>query len=96
MSRGTILITGTSRGIGASLLDICLAQGWNVIACQRKIKGEIGTLRSNGDSSCHEIELDVSREDLVQKAFRSIAQSFSHIDVSVSYTHLTLPTILRV
>ena len=84
MSQGTILITGTSKGIGASLVDVCLDQGWDVIACQRKVKREKGASMSSRELSCYEVEMDVSKEDSVHNAFQSITESFSHIDVLVN------------
>jgi NAD(P)-dependent dehydrogenase (short-subunit alcohol dehydrogenase family) len=84
MSQGTILITGTSRGMGASLVDVCLNQGWDVIACQRTVsgKGKVSQLRNS--SSCIEVEMDVSRQESVTKSFHNIAESVSCIDVLVN------------
>jgi NAD(P)-dependent dehydrogenase (short-subunit alcohol dehydrogenase family) len=84
MSQGTILITGASRGIGASLVDVCIHQGWDVIACQRKMSGERGVSQVRRNSLCHEIEMDVSKQESVQNAFQKIAESVSRIDVLVN------------
>jgi NAD(P)-dependent dehydrogenase (short-subunit alcohol dehydrogenase family) len=84
MSQGRILITGASRGIGASLVDVCISQGWDVIACQRKISGAGGVSQVRRNSLCQEIEMDVSKQDSVEKAFHRIAEDVSRIDVLVN------------
>ena len=85
MKPRNILITGTSRGIGAALVDACVVQGWQVIACQRAFTPDPNcTDRLNQGSSCHRVELDVTNQSSVQKAFKKIAQQFSHIDVLVN------------
>jgi NAD(P)-dependent dehydrogenase (short-subunit alcohol dehydrogenase family) len=85
MKPRNILITGTSRGIGAALVDTCVAQEWQVIACQRAFTPDPNcTDQLNQGSSCHRVELDVTNQSSVQKAFKKIAQQFSDIDILVN------------
>ena len=78
------MITGTGRGIGASLARVCRNQGWEVIACQRTLNNDESDKKVSCDSSYHPIELDVSNEHSVQIAFEKIQREFSHVDVLVN------------
>ena len=39
-ARGTVLVTGASRGLGRALADLYAADGFRVIACTRQGPGE--------------------------------------------------------
>ena len=53
----TILITGTARGIGAAIAEVCLREGATVYCADR----DYSELRQTGER-CWEIPCDVSRE----------------------------------
>ena len=38
--RGTVLVTGASRGLGRALADAYPAEGWRVIACMRQVPAD--------------------------------------------------------
>ncbi len=76
----TVLITGSSSGIGKATANEFQRQGWNVAA----------TMRSPGKSSLSEstnlkiIALDVTDSDSIKRAIESTLEKFSKIDCVVN------------
>lgn len=69
----TIVITGTRKGIGKSLAEHYLAEGWQVAGCSR---GESSIEHAN----YRHFPLDVSEETAVVKMARSLKSEFGNID----------------
>ena len=94
--KGLVLITGTTSGVGLNTLKPLLRFGWEVIAVNRSNKRAITIaeefLTKDEIENVHFIEIDLSDLDDVRKGCDEILERFK----TVSYTHLTLPTILRV
>ncbi|KAJ3277356.1 hypothetical protein HDU79_002591, partial [Rhizoclosmatium sp. JEL0117] len=56
----TVVITGTSRGIGRALAENYIARGWNVIATARTVDA-LATLNAH-----QKLALDVSSEESIK------------------------------
>ncbi len=77
----TVLITGTSSGIGRAVANHFANQGWNVIA----------TMRTPGDGqgffdkpNIYVARLDVQNQDTIKEAVDRGLERFGHIDVLVN------------
>ena len=96
-----MLVTGANRGIGFEFAKQYAEKGWRVIGCARQPAEAAALKKLAAKYSGITIEqLDVSDIDSVDAlAARFVGQP---IDIlinnagAVSYTHLTLPTILLV
>ena len=77
----TVLITGTSSGIGKSAAQIFQANGWNVIATMRNT--DAGTELSQLDNVMV-IALDVTKQDTIDAAIAKGLQKFGKIDVLIN------------
>ena len=69
----TIVITGTRKGIGKSLAEHYLAEGWQVAGCSR---GESSIAHAN----YRHFALDVSDEAAVVKMARALKKEFGGVD----------------
>ena len=74
----TILITGSSSGIGKATAQYFSQNGWNVAATMRKPEDEKEIKES---SSMKLYRLDVQDEDSIQKAIDKVISDFGKIDV---------------
>jgi len=73
----TIVITGTSRGIGRFLLDHYLKKGHTVIGCSRRAMEQ--------DVKAYEhFVLDVADEKKVQSMIREVAKRHGGVDVLIN------------
>lgn len=77
----TILITGTSSGIGKSTVIEFAKNGWNVIATQRETEKETAFERY---SNVKLYALDVTNLDSITQVFKIIKEEFGSIDVVVN------------
>lgn len=75
----TILITGCSTGIGRITAKHFQEKGWNVVATVRKHSDSDAELTSLGNVFV--TELDVTKEDTIQKAVAKTIEKFGKIDV---------------
>jgi NAD(P)-dependent dehydrogenase (short-subunit alcohol dehydrogenase family) len=80
-NRKTVLITGTSTGLGRATALYFAAQGWNVAATMRNPQkadamSDIANIRI--------IELDVTQPDTIRKAIDQTIEFFGAIDVVVN------------
>ncbi|MGB0413942.1 MAG: SDR family NAD(P)-dependent oxidoreductase, partial [Coraliomargarita sp.] len=73
----TLVITGTRKGIGLSLAQHYLEQGWRVVGCSR---GD-GSIEHTNYSH---YSLDVSDEQAVISMARDIKKAHGHIDALVN------------
>jgi NAD(P)-dependent dehydrogenase (short-subunit alcohol dehydrogenase family) len=85
MSAKVILITGTSTGFGRDTAETLTRAGHKVFASMRDPQGRnhehAGALRRQG---IEVIELDVTRNDSVERAVRTVLDDVGHIDVLVN------------
>ena len=74
----TILITGSSSGIGKASAEHFHARGWNVVATLRTLRGE------PRDARWLETRLDVTDAASVESAFAAAVARFGRIDAVVN------------
>jgi len=77
-----ILITGASKGLGYSLTELYLSQGYFVIATYRKNLGNLENLKGNSNL-LHSL-MDISDENSVKEAYESIKEKVDHIDILIN------------
>lgn len=77
----TVLITGTSSGIGKAAAKYFASQGWNVAATMRspEKEKELGLLKN-----VKLYALDVTRTDSIQNAVDSVIADFGQLDAVVN------------
>ncbi|MDP3859109.1 MAG: SDR family oxidoreductase [Stagnimonas sp.] len=74
----TVLITGSSTGIGAATAELFFQRGWNVVATQRSPRG----LRQ--DPRWLELRLDVTEADSISSALAAAISHYGHLDAVVN------------
>lgn len=74
----TILITGTSRGLGRTSAKLFIEKGWNVIATLRNPEAET---ELNQYQNVLVSELDIEKPDTIDKAIKEGIERFGKIDV---------------
>ncbi|MBI4854676.1 MAG: SDR family oxidoreductase [Acidobacteria bacterium] len=80
MSTKTVLITGSSTGIGKVTALYFLEKGWNVAATMRTPeKSDLGS-----NSRLLAVALDVTKEESIKSAWAEITRKFGKIDVVVN------------
>ncbi len=77
----TVLITGSSTGIGKATAQYFLDQGWNVIATMRSPDKEQDLIKSD---HCMLARLDVTDDASIHSAIEAGIQRFGQIDVLVN------------
>lgn len=79
-----IIITGSNRGIGASVVEECARQGANVWACARRRSEEfemrLSSLSAMHNVECSPIYFDVSDESALKEAICEIRSSKRPVD----------------
>ena len=92
------LITGGASGLGKSTGELMAQEGAHVILSDiQTVEGQkVAESINQGGGSCifrsHDTTIESDWEDICSE----ILDDYGHLDIPVSYTHLTLPTILRV
>ena len=99
-----VAIIGAASGIGKAT-SLEFAKHGAIVHCfdinDAGVQAVVQQIKESGCAS-YGTRLDITKEDLVDEALDSIVQRHNHLDVvictpsAVSYTHLTLPTILLV
>lgn len=79
----TVLITGTSSGIGKSTALHFSTQGWNVVATMRKPSCDAGDELSKLDNVLV-VALDVTKENTITAAVKAAVDRFGSIDVLIN------------
>ena len=79
----TVVITGTSSGIGKGVAQQLAAQGANVVLAARRTK-EIEALADSCGPNAIAVTADVSREEDVAKLYEAAMEEFSKIDVWIN------------
>ena len=88
---GTIVITGATSGFGRACVQRFAQDGWNLILVGRRknrlqqLKQELGQ-----ELNVHLLPLDVRDKEAVFKAFESLPEEFSAVDVLVNNAGLAL------
>ena len=93
--RECALITGASSGIGLEIAKLLASQNYDLIICARREK----ELQDLAEEICrlHTVNCKVLVADLTtEEGVDLLIKKSGEVDIPVSYTHLTLPTILLV
>ncbi len=77
MAERIILITGTSRGLGAALVEHYLSQGDTVVGCSRSDT-------SVAHDRYHHYRTDVTDAEQVNGMFSQLRKRFKHLDVVIN------------
>jgi NADP-dependent 3-hydroxy acid dehydrogenase YdfG len=88
----TVLITGSSSGIGKTTAHYFLERGWNVIATMRSPEKEI---ELNKHPNCLVTRLDVNDEKSIEMAIDQGLKRFQKIDVLVNNAGFGLMGVLE-
>jgi 3-oxoacyl-[acyl-carrier protein] reductase len=84
----TAVVTGSSRGIGAAIMEELAKAGANVIACARADSDEFTALRSRVERQHHvsvtPVFLDLENPDSVKEATRLIVSLRVRVDILVN------------
>ncbi|MFC2151905.1 SDR family NAD(P)-dependent oxidoreductase [Bacteroidota bacterium] len=79
----TVLITGTSKGLGLELLKVFLANGWQVLALARNISS-FTHITNKYPKLCHPIEGDITDDLIIEKIYVTIKSNSDKIDVLIN------------
>ena len=92
-------VTGSAQGLGEAIAYMLAKEGSKVVLADINIE-KLKTVeeRINGDfpGSAFSLELDVTSENQWKETLSQAQEMMGGINIPVSYTHLTLPTILLV
>jgi NAD(P)-dependent dehydrogenase (short-subunit alcohol dehydrogenase family) len=76
------LVTGASKGLGLSLVNLLLKQGHSVAATSRNKQALVKAVGAN--ENFLPLEMDIVNEKSVQEGVQQILNQFGHIDVVVN------------
>ena len=92
--RKTVLITGGSRGLGASISRIFAQNNYNIIINYKERDINAGNLKEELESSYNVdvllVKTDISVEEEVKEMFQNIIQKYPKIDVLVNNASIAL------
>lgn len=77
----TVLITGTSTGLGRLTAKYFAEKGWNVAATMRSPEKET---ELNGISNIKVIKLDITKQETIVEALKETVEVFGEIDVVIN------------
>lgn len=76
------LVTGTTSGIGAALVDHIISRGDKIVASGRNVEQKLGHLKSDNVAL---LELDVGAgKAIVEAQVKKAWEIFGHIDVLIN------------
>ncbi len=81
---GTVLITGTDKGLGRVLLNTFLVHGYHVFAGRYRANTKYGDSRNLGSDSLVIVSLDVSDSDSIEEAAKAIERTTDSIDLIIN------------
>lgn len=77
-------VTGTSSGLGKSLVEAVLAEGERVVATTRNASSLDSLKASHSPETLLVVELNVSSPPEIKSAFETVKSQFGRIDVVVN------------
>lgn len=89
--QGTVLITGSGRGLGIVLVRAFLASGFDVVATFRRGSSpDLEQLALGNPQKIRLLELDVVDDDSVRSAVRELQESGRQLDILINNAALNL------
>lgn len=99
MDRDVVLVTGASRGIGASTAKLFASHNYNVVIgyCndENKAKEVESEIKLLYDVDTMVIHVDISNEESVKNMVKEVIHRFSHIDVLVNNAGIAIDTLYQ-
>jgi NAD(P)-dependent dehydrogenase (short-subunit alcohol dehydrogenase family) len=90
-TKQVVLVTGASTGFGRLFTETLAGKGYTVFATMRdpsgknaKNAGEIETLAKKESLAIHVLDLDVTKDDSVDKALKAVIDKAGRIDVVIN------------
>lgn len=83
----TIIVTGGSKGIGATIVDILAREGYNVILNYNKSEEIAKKMQEESKKKGYNVEIfkaDVSKREEVKKLVNFVIQKYKNIDVLIN------------
>jgi NAD(P)-dependent dehydrogenase (short-subunit alcohol dehydrogenase family) len=93
-SRGVVLVTGASRGIGQATAQLAAARGWDVaVGYSRDSTGAAETVRRCTAAGARAVAVhgDVGRSDGVERVFELVDREFGRLDAVVANAGVVTP-----
>ena len=85
--RKVVLITGASGGLGAGLVNAFTEADWQAVAARRSRSAE--RTGQAGSPFIHELTMDVTRHNEVERAFAEVVERFGRLDVLINNAGVT-------
>ena len=99
MNNKTVLVTGSSSGLGASTAEKFASNGYNVVinyvTHEKEAKKLKDKLEKDYKIKCLIIKCDISKEDEVQSMYDEVIKSFGKIDVLVNNAGIAIDTLFE-
>lgn len=99
MEREVALITGASRGIGASTAKLFASHNYNIVICyntgEELAKTVEKEIKETYDVETMLINVDIQDENSVKEMINSVIHRFSHIDVLVNNAGIAIDTLYQ-
>lgn len=99
MDREVVLITGASRGIGASTAKLFASHNYNVVigycSDENRAKEVENEIKSLYDVDTMVVHVDISSEDSVKNMVNEVIHRFSHIDVLINNAGIAIDTLYQ-
>ncbi len=83
----TVLVTGSSRGIGKAIAEAFGKAGCNIVLNASKSKEELNETYESFQRegiSCHQVLADVSQYDACERLFDEIKYTFGNVDILIN------------
>ena len=80
----TVLVTGSSRGLGATIAKTLLKQGFNVVVNYHQSKQETEALIKGYEHQAIAIQADVTEREEVDTMVKQATEHFGQIDVVIN------------
>ena len=92
------LVTGSGSGMGRATAFVFAEAGAKVVVSDINEKqiDEVAKEIGSSEGTCFKQVLDVTNQENINEAVTNVIKEFGQLDIPVSYTHLTLPTIYSV
>lgn len=94
MDKKVVLITGSSKGIGASTALVFAQNNYNVVINYNKSKQEALELKNSLESfysiKALTVKCDITKENEVQRMIKSIIKEFGRIDVLINNAAISM------